>query len=357
MLKAVVIDDSAFMRRAIGQMIESEGDIKVVATAKNGREGLEAVKRHNPDVVTLDIEMPEMDGLTALGHIMREHPTPVIMVSSLTSSGSHATLKALKLGAVDFLTKDQSQLSLNITDLQAELLAKIRAVTRPGRSARTVRPAAAAKPQAASEIPTFRPGQFDLVCIGSSTGGPPLLERIIGSLPGDLTAAVVVCQHMPEVFTRSMSERLQEMSQLKVLHAEQGMGVRLGHVYVAPGSQNLHIVKQGLGRYAIEVNQKPEGTLYKPSVNAMLKSAGLAAGSRALGVVLTGIGDDGLAGGRVLVEKGGQIIAQSADSCVVYGMPKAVTENGLTIASLHPQAVAQALATLSRSGQKAGQAA
>lgn len=344
-MRVLVVDDSAFMRRAIKQMLQSDPSIEVVGLAKDGREGFELAKKLGPDVITLDIEMPEMDGLTALRHIMRECPTQVVMVSSLTTEGSHASLTALRLGAADFLAKDMSQISLSVTNIQEELLTKVRAL---GAAPKNRLKKSTAGPLVAHAAPTFRPGQFDVICIGSSTGGPPVLETVLPALPASMVTPVVVAQHMPEIFTRSMAERLNESCQMPVVHAENHMPLSSRTIYIAPGAKNIHLNKTGLARWELLVNDEPKEAIYRPSVDALLASAARATGSRTLAVVLTGIGEDGLAGARPLHAVGGVILAQSQETCVVYGMPKAVTQAALVQASLTPEQIAQSLQSLAR---------
>ncbi|MFW6033110.1 MAG: chemotaxis-specific protein-glutamate methyltransferase CheB [Phycisphaeraceae bacterium] len=344
-MRVVVVDDSAFMRRAIRSMLESDSQIEVVAVGRNGREGLELVKKHKPDLVTLDIEMPEMDGLTALRHIMRACPTQVLMVSSLTTEGSHAALRALQLGAADVLAKDASQFSLSITNLQADLLAKAKALAGSASRRRLAQRTAAAP---VVDVPRFRPGQFDVVCIGASTGGPPVLEAVLAVLPAELSAPIVVAQHMPAIFTESMAGRLSRACRLPVHHVSASMPMPREGICIAVGGKHLHVEKSGLAKWQLRVSDQPREALYRPSVDALFDSAGRAAGARALGIVLTGMGSDGLEGGRTLRQAGGTLLAQSEETCVVYGMPKAVTENGLVSASLPPRGIAQALRSLAR---------
>jgi two-component system chemotaxis response regulator CheB len=344
-MRVLITDDSAFMRRAITAMLRSDPDIEIVGAARNGREAVEYAARLKPDVITLDIEMPEMDGLTALRHIMRESPTQVLMLSSLTTEGSHASLRALSLGAADVLAKDQSQVSLKINDLRDELVSRVKALgqSRPLRfGGRSAGQAAERRP----DPPKFRPGQFDVVCIGSSTGGPPVLETILASLPASLTTPVIIAQHMPRVFTASMAERLDELCPLEVVHAEDGMPLSSRSVYVAPGGQHLQVHKQGLASWRLSVGDEPREHAYRPSVDALFASAAAATGKRTLAIVLTGIGDDGLDGGRALHALGAPILAQSQETCVVYGMPKAVTRAAITLASLSPTEITRSLLSL-----------
>lgn len=349
-MKVLIVDDSAFMRKAIGTMLESDPDIQVVGKARNGKEGLELAKSLQPDVITMDIEMPEMDGLTALRRIMSECPANVLMFSSLTKEGSAAALTALRLGAADVLAKEQSQISTNIMSMQSELIAKVKALGAAHRHRKTLRQTAMNRTVCLP--PTFKPGQFDLVCIGSSTGGPPVLETVLTALPADFSAPIVVAQHMPEMFTRSMAERFATICKMPVVHVEDGMAVQRRTIHICPGSHNTHIsrIPGTSAQFRLTVNQEPKTAIYKPSVDALLESAATASGARTLAVVLTGMGDDGLRGARPLHAKGGVLMAQSAETCVVYGMPKAVTENGLIIASLTPTQIAKALGSLSPSG-------
>jgi len=354
-MRVLVVDDSAFMRRAMTQMLTSDPHIEVVGTGRNGKEGLALAKSLEPDVITMDIEMPEMDGLTALRRIMKECPTQVMMVSSLTTEGSHVALQALKLGAADILAKDMSQVSLSITNIQQDLISRVRALALSKKHSRHKSVFAAADHH--DQPPTFRPGQFDAIYIGSSTGGPPVLERILVDLPASLSVPVVVAQHMPEIFTKSMAERLDNICSLKVVHAENHMPIEPRTIYIAPGGHHVHINKRGLARWELLVNNQPTDAVYKPSVDALFHSAAKHTASRSLAIVLTGIGQDGLEGGRALHARNGTILAQNEETCVVYGMPKAVTENALVAASLTPEQIAASLLTLaSASSQGASRA-
>ncbi len=342
-MRVLVTDDSAFMRRAVCTMLDADPDIEVVGVAHNGKEAVELAKSLKPDVITLDIEMPVMDGLTALRHIMRTAPTQVLMLSSLTTEGSVASLQALKLGAADVLAKDQSQFSMNMSRLQTKLINIVKALAQsnPHR-----RPAGATVSPASDNVPTFRAAQFDLVCIGSSTGGPPVLETILGALPATTRPPIIVAQHMPEVFTRSMAERLDKMCSLQVVHVENKEPVESGHIYLACGGKHLQVHKLGPGKLEAQIGSEPADAIYRPSVNALFSSAAKATAARTLGIVLTGIGADGLEGGRELHKAGGTILAQNQETCVVYGMPKSVAEAGITTASLAPTDISKALTSL-----------
>ena len=324
-VKVLVVDDSAFMRKAIAMILESDPEISVIGKATNGIEGLEMVKALKPDVVTLDIEMPQMDGLTALKHIMTENPTPVMMLSSLTTEGASATLDALSLGAVDFIPKQLSFVALDIVKIKDELLRKVKHIARnkPAfylgilkqsksgelRSARSAKQNGLTMPGRSGKS---RPG---IIAIGSSTGGPPALQAIIPKLPANLPVPVTVVQHMPPTFTKSLAERLDTLSAVHVKEAEHGESLlSSGQVLLA---------------------DEPATTLHRPAVDVMVKSVAEEYGSRVLGVILTGMGSDGLEGLRLVKAKGGKVFAQDEASCVVYGMPRVVIEEKLADKVVH----------------------
>lgn len=332
MIKVLVIDDSAFMRKAISTMLEKDSGIKVVGMARDGQEGLELVRKLDPDVVTLDIEMPKMDGLTALRHIMMESPRPVLMVSSLTTEGAEATLKAMELGAVDFIPKQLSKVSLDIIKIEKDLIDRVKTVAvRKMRHRPAVRPAvkrpAVPRPKPASTPRCGRPVR-DVVAIGVSTGGPPVVQQILSSLPEDFPAGIVIAQHMPAAFTGPFAARLDAVSKIKVKEAETGDVLKPGHAFVAPGGRHI-VLDQKVSRVDVVVTDDPPGELYKPSANVMISSVAKAVGKRGLGVILTGMGNDGCEGIRDLKSKGGRALAQSDSTCVVYGMPKAIVDENL----------------------------
>ncbi|WP_029893320.1 protein-glutamate methylesterase/protein-glutamine glutaminase [Desulfohalovibrio reitneri] len=334
MISVVVVDDSAFMRKAIASMLEKDPEITVVDTARNGQEGLDKIRKHQPDVVTLDIEMPVMDGLTALRHIMMEMPRPVLMVSSLTTEGAESTLKAMELGAVDFIPKQLSKVSLDIVKIEENLLAKVKTVAKrkfraPRQTARQA-PAARSAPAAAPKTAEKPSGTLrrDVVAIGVSTGGPPAVQKVLSALPGDFPGSIVIAQHMPAAFTGPFAKRLDSVCRLNVKQAENGERLKTGTAYVAPGGKHLRVAQKG-NRIDLEVSEEPADALYKPSANELISSVGQQLGRRGLGVVLTGMGSDGMEGVKVLKSRGGKALAQSDASCVVYGMPKAVVDAGL----------------------------
>ncbi|MDD3312974.1 chemotaxis response regulator protein-glutamate methylesterase [Pseudodesulfovibrio sp.] len=337
MINVLVVDDSAFMRKAISTMLDKDPEIKVVGMARDGQEGLELVRTLNPDVVTMDIEMPRMDGLTALRHIMMESPRPVIMVSSLTTEGAEATLKAMELGAVDFIPKQLSKVSLDIIKIEKDLIDRVKTVAtrrmRHFRARAAAAPAAAPRPAAMRPAPRRMPpvgGRpvHDVVAIGVSTGGPPVVQKILSSLPEDFPAGIVIAQHMPAAFTGPFAKRLDSVSRISVKEAESGDILKPGHAFVAPGGRHI-VLDQKISRIEVVVTDEPRDALYKPSANVLIGSVAAAVGKRGLGVILTGMGSDGCEGIRQLKERGGRALAQSDSTCVVYGMPKAIVDENL----------------------------
>lgn len=364
-IRVLIADDSAFMRRALTRLLAAEPGIVVLDTARNGLEAVEKAKALKPDVMTLDVEMPELDGISALRRIRAECPSPpaVLMCSSLTSAGSHEALKALRLGAADVIGKEGSAAVPDIEKMRAELIAKVRAIA-PG-AHRAAALASHAHPPASPTAPSptpprlgkdhrFRTGDFALVVVGSSTGGPPVLETLTSRLPADLPVPVLVAQHMPAMFTKSLAERLDELSPVTVIQAESGMRLLPGTVYIAPGGRHVRVVASGMGRMAVEVSDEPREALYKPSVNELFASAARAVGAKALGVMCTGMGDDGCLGSKELKAKGGTLLAQEASTCVVYGMPRAVVQAGLADGVMAPADLAAAVASLAPSEQGGG---
>lgn len=336
-IKVVVIDDSAFMRKAISTMLEKDSSIKVVATARNGQEGLDKIKRYQPDVVTLDIEMPVMDGLTALKHIMADMPRPVLMVSSLTTEGAESTLRAMELGAVDFIPKQLSKVSLDIVKIEADLREKVKYIGRRKFVPRTqqfrakVKAAAAQKKDGEAAAPrrelvTPSGTQLrDVVAIGVSTGGPPAVQNVLSRLPATFSASILIAQHMPPAFTGPFAKRLDGVCKIHVKEAEDGERMLPGTAYVAPGGKHL-VLEQKVSRIDLRVTTTPEDALYKPSANVLISSVAQGVGKRGLGVILTGMGSDGKEGIAELKQRGGRVVAQDEKSCVVYGMPKAVVD-------------------------------
>lgn len=337
------------MRKFISGALEKDPDITVLGTAQDGEEALGKIAALNPDVVTLDIAMPRRDGLATLQEIMRNSPRPVIMVSSLTTEGAEVTLKCLDAGALDFIPK-----TTDAAGFAEELLPKIKAVARKralmalrrsrvGLTApraasvrRDGRPGQADPPDAAaSPLPRhfgagsgFAGAPRDIVAIGVSTGGPPAVQKVLGYLPANFSASVLIAQHMPAAFTGPFAKRLDAQCAISVKEAEHGEKLQSGYVYIAPGGKHMTLEKRG-ATVEIAISTEPVSELYKPSATVLFNSVALLHPKKTLGVILTGMGSDGCAGIRTLKENGGYILAQNEASCVVYGMPKAVVDAGL----------------------------
>jgi two-component system, chemotaxis family, protein-glutamate methylesterase/glutaminase len=347
-IRVLIVDDSAFMRKAIQVMLAEDPMVEIIGFAANGKEGVEKTFELKPDLVTMDIEMPQLDGLAALRMIMDKQPTPVIMVSSLTSEGAQITLDALDLGAVDFIPKQMSYVSLDIVKIKADLQAKVRHIhsrrrtlmaqysLRKGRligrtpiaGANTIKSSAPLTPRKKNKV-------VRLVSIGTSTGGPPALQAVLTALPRNFPVGIVIVQHMPPMFTKSLAERLNGLCQLTVKEAEEGEQIKPGTAYIAPGDKHL-LIRKNLSNTIAVLSDKPANTLHKPSVDVLMHSVADAVGQVSLGVIMTGMGADGLQGLQTMKSRGADIIAQNEESCIVYGMPRAVIEAGIanTIAPL-----------------------
>ncbi len=328
MITVLVVDDSAFMRKAISMMLERDPGIEVVDTARDGHQAIEKTRTLQPDVVTMDIEMPRLDGLSALKRIMDEMPRPVLMISSLTKEGADATVEAMEAGAIGFIPKQHSRVSLDINEIEHDLIDKVKAAARSNVSAMRRRPRTADS-TARRSTSSFSFPRARLLAIGVSTGGPFALQKLIPALPADLPVPVAVVQHMPPRFTRSLAERLNTMSALDVAEAEPGMPLEPGRVLIAPGGHHLTF-RRGAQTPLAETPDEPADTLHKPSVDVMFEAACRFFHGRVLGLVMTGMGKDGLEGARRIKAKGGKVIAQDEASSVVYGMPRAVAEAKLT---------------------------
>ena len=326
MIRVLVVDDSAFVRQALVRMLASAPDIEVVGTAVDGKDGLEKTLILQPDVVTLDIKMPRMGGLEALRRIMTECPVPVLLMSSLTSEGGEITLRGLELGALDFVDKSSVQGHMNLLSLAEEVKAKVRALARVPRD--RVHPAGGVllEPPVAPAAPHARGAE--VVVIGTSTGGPPALQAIIPKLPLGLATAILVVQHMPIGFTRSLADRLDSRSAVPVREAQDGESVAPGVVLIAPAGRHMKVRRRGTVT-RVWLDEEPRSALHRPSVDVLMASVAKVYGARSLGVVLTGMGSDGVEGLRAIRQTGGRTFAESEESCVIYGMPKAAVEAGV----------------------------
>lgn len=375
MIRVLIADDSAFMRRVLSDLFNMQEDFEVAGTASNGRDTVEKVKKLKPDVLTLDVNMPVMDGLEALAIIMEENPLPVVMFSSLTQRGTEETIKALALGAVDFISKAGGPIS-RIEPVQDEILAKCRAAAtaRVGRTVSTLdvkpltytprplaptpseppkmkrievkrrtglklgqKPTVKVIPMAPTPVPppsmmkTVAPSlsaSKKLVAIGTSTGGPQALQSVVTRLPGNLPCGVVIVQHMPAGFTKSLAERLDSISAIGVKEAENDEIIKPGQVYIAPGNYHMRVQPTPGAGKKIVLSQEPPVGNHRPAVNVLFDSVAQF-GSDLVSVIMTGMGSDGCEGMKKIKANGGYSIAQDESSCVVYGMPKAVVDAGL----------------------------
>ncbi len=338
-VRILVVDDSPFMRKSLQKMLEEAPDLKVVATARDGIDALEKIEEHKPDIVTLDIEMPRMDGLTCLKKIMATHPLPVLMVSSLTQEGAQATLDALSIGALDFIPKESSFATMSIMQIQQDLQEKVRRLAasprfhpRPPAEPPAARPAPA-RPAVPAPAPIPAGGTLpssptaELLVIGSSTGGPKALQDILPALPADLPVPCLIVQHMPSTFTRPFADRLDGLCQVHVKEAEQGEPLKAGTVYIAPGG--IHMLYGARGpKGCVELSPEPVSSLHRPSVDVLFQSVADQYRGPVLAAILTGMGADGAKGMEQLKRKGAHTLAESEESCVVYGMPRAAVERG-----------------------------
>lgn len=348
MVRVLVVDDSTFMRMSLVDMLKKDPDIEVVDTARDGLDCLEKAAKHDVDVITLDVEMPRLNGLDTLKKLMETNPLPVIMVSSLTEEGADITLKSLECGAQDFIPKT---FKADKEAFAEELRKKIKAIARR-KSIIRLKYLRTAPKEAPAPAPTTRPapklvqaagkGPRDLVVIGVSTGGPPVVQKILSTLPSDLPCCILIAQHMPASFTGPFAKRLDSVSKFQVSEAKDGDKLVNGHAYVCPGGFHIGVKPAGALQEVL-VTKDPKTALYKPSVNVLMETAGNVMGPRTLGVMLTGMGSDGVEGAEVLRKKGGVLIAQSESSCVVYGMPKAVVDANLANLILDADDIAQAI--------------
>ncbi|GAB6403623.1 protein-glutamate methylesterase/protein-glutamine glutaminase [Pseudomonas sp. MHK4] len=352
-VKVLVVDDSGFFRRRVSEILSADVNIQVVGTATNGKEAIDQALALKPDVITMDYEMPMMDGITAVRHIMQRCPTPVLMFSSLTHEGARVTLDALDAGAVDFLPKNFEDISRNPEKVKQLLCEKILSISRSNRrvssysapapvaapaltptpvstigygSSAPVRPAPAPLPTRAPvhapSSPAPKRKAYKLVAIGTSTGGPVALQRVLTQLPANFPAPIVLVQHMPAAFTKAFAERLDKLCRISVKEAEDGDILRPGLALLAPGGKQMMVD----GRGAVKILPGDERLNYKPCVDITFGSAAKSYGDKVLAVVLTGMGADGREGARLLKQSGSSIWAQDEASCVIYGMPMAIVK-------------------------------
>jgi two-component system chemotaxis response regulator CheB len=327
-IKVLIVDDSALVRKLLTEMLGRHRDIEVVGAASDPYVARERIKQLNPDVITLDVEMPRMDGITFLENLMRLRPMPVVMVSSLTQRGADVTLRALELGAIDFVAKPKVDIAGDLVNYADELVAKVRmaAVAR-------VNPRLSA-PKAIQQVDPRRTADR-IVAIGASTGGTEAIREVLSALPPD-APAIVISQHIPAAFSTAFAERMNRCSAMSVCEAQDGQHILPGHVYIAPGDQHLLVERDG-ARYRCRLSDGPHVNRHRPSVDVMFRSVAQNVGPNALGVILTGMGDDGARGLKEMLEAGANTLAQDEASSVVWGMPGAAVKLGAAqqVVSLH----------------------
>lgn len=345
-IKVLCVDDSALIRDLLTDIINQQPDMEVVAVAPDPLVARDLIKRHNPDVLTLDVEMPRMDGLDFLERLMRLRPMPVLMVSSLTQSGSEVTLRALELGAVDFVAKPSLGIRHGMLEYATEIAEKLRAAARS-------RPRQARRPSAPGPQPLKAPivSSEKLIIIGASTGGTEAIRQVLEPLPAN-SPAILITQHMPGGFTRSFAERLDRLCQISVKEAVDGERILPGHAYIAPGDAHLKLARSG-ANYVARLDDGPPVNRHRPSVDVLFHSAATQAGRNAIGVLLTGMGKDGAAGLLEMRQAGSATVAQDEASCVVYGMPREAVALGAAAEVLPLEEVAPRLLSLAAASGRA----
>lgn len=368
-IKVLIVDDSALVRRMLSEMLGSDSQIEVVGTAEDPFDAREKIKQLNPDVITLDIEMPKMDGVTFLRNLMRLHPLPVVMVSSLTEKGADVTLAALELGAIDFVTKPKVNVGGSLNDYRQEIVEKIKMAAKVPMSRverKTLSAAspksmvASVKPSATAAIPAKlsadailshnavakEKSRQRIIAIGASTGGTEAIREVLTALP-ETMPPIVITQHIPAAFSAPFAKRMDSMAALSVHEAEDGQLILPGHVYIAPGSHHLLIESVG-GKLICRLHDGPPVNRHKPSVDVMFRSVAQVCGSNALGVLLTGMGDDGARGLKELQQASAKTIAQDEKTSVVWGMPGEAIKLGAADLVLPLSDVASKLLALSK---------
>ncbi|MFC4621734.1 chemotaxis response regulator protein-glutamate methylesterase [Comamonas nitrativorans] len=345
-IRVVVVDDSALVRSLLAEIINRQADMECVGTANDPLVAREMIRELNPDVITLDVEMPRMDGIDFLGRLMRLRPMPVLMISTLTERGAEVTMRALELGAVDFVAKPRIGVANGLQQLAAEIVDKVRIaakahVHRMVRSATAGAATTAAKPAPSSASLLGRVSTEKLIAIGASTGGTEAIKEVLVHMPAD-APAIVITQHMPPGFTTSFAARLNSLCQITVKEAVHGERILPGHAYIAPGGQQFSISRSG-ANYVAVVNDDPPVNRHKPSVEVLFKSVAQFVGRNAFGVMLTGMGADGAAAMREMKDAGSYNYVQDEASCIVFGMPREAIAHGAADEVLPLGKIAEAL--------------
>lgn len=326
-IKVMVVDDSTFMRKILTDILQEDKELEVICTAKNGQDALDKLKEFTPDVITLDVEMPVMDGITALRLINDKYNIPVIMLSSITSEGAESTLKALEIGAIDFITKPTNIFDMGNREKKVKLLNKIKVASKI-KNNKLNYSTNQNKICLDKKVISLKDSELkNIVAIGTSTGGPRALNQIVPKLPLNINSSIVVVQHMPEKFTKSLASRLNSISKIIVKEAEDGEKVRNGYCYIAPGNYHL-VVKESKNGIILSLDNGPLVSGHRPSVDVMMESISKIDSLKKVAVILTGMGSDGAIGMKKIMENNGYTIAQDEKSSVVFGMPKAAIANG-----------------------------
>ncbi|KAB3531363.1 protein-glutamate methylesterase/protein-glutamine glutaminase [Alkaliphilus serpentinus] len=332
-IKVLIVDDSAFMRKILSDIINADKHLTVIGTARNGLEAIDKVKELKPDVVTMDVEMPIMNGIEALEIIMKNSPLPVVMLSSLTTEGGEATITALELGAVDFISKPSSVFKINAEVMKQELTTMVKAAANV-KLIKKLQSDVKFEEKSLDinfiEATSKQSSSLKIIAIGTSTGGPRALQSIIPLIPENVSAAILIVQHMPAGFTKSLADRLNSMSKIQVKEAVDNEKILKGTAYVAPGNYHLTVKIDHNGEYFIKLTQENPVLGHRPSADVMFSSIAQLRKRNVIGVILTGMGSDGAMGLKELKEKtNSPIIAQDEYSCVVYGMPKSAVKHGV----------------------------
>ena len=338
LVRVLVVDDSAYVRKVVGQMLGRSPFVEVVGTARDGQEALELAAELNPDVITCDLNMPVMDGLAFVRAQMAERPTPIVIISIAAGAGEQV-LAALDAGAVDFVQKPTALATERLMDMADELVDKVKAAARAPRR----RPGAAAA--AVEELPPIvrkSPGAYDLVVLGISTGGPQALKQIMPQFPADFPVPIAIVLHMPVGYTEMYAQKLDEMCHLHVVEAAEGQVVSAGTVLIAPGGRHLTVVRAG-AEVVAHLDLRPLDMTHRPAADVLFQSAAEVYGERVLGVVMTGMGSDGRDGAAWIKARGGSILTEAEETCVVYGMPRSVAEAGLSDAVVPLDRMARAI--------------
>ena len=352
-IKVVIVDDSALVRQVLTELLNSDPEIEVVGQAQDPYIAREKIKKLNPDVITLDVEMPKMDGVTFLRNLMRLRPMPVVMISSLTEHGADITLEALEVGAVDFVAKPKIDVKTGLEEYREEIVAKVKVASKAKISsrARTIKPLNVPEKLNADAVLQKRTGKMfkttdKIIAIGASTGGTEAIRDVLAAMPPD-APGIVISQHIPEAFSGPFAKRMDTISAMTVMEAKDGQQIVNGHVYIAPGNRHLVVERSG-ARYVCRLNDGPPVNRHKPSVDVMFRSVAQNVGPNAIGAILTGMGDDGARGLLEMKEAGAPTIAQDAASSVVWGMPGEAVKMGAADEQLPLNAVASRLLALSK---------